>query len=145
MDVFQDSGNPLPAIVNAEMLGVPAEDHKQLKALSTDFAGVIANFLHDPDYAPRVLKSTKEMITYFHAAIRQQQAQPRECLINAFLTAEIDGDRLSEKEVIANAILTMVDGQETTTNLIGNGVLSLLRNPDQLEKLTGCRPDRLPI
>ena len=51
------------------------------------------------------------------------------------MNAEIDGDRLSEEEVIANCIVTMVGGQETTTNLIGNGVLTLLRNPDELEKL----------
>jgi cytochrome P450 len=51
------------------------------------------------------------------------------------MTAEIDGDRLTEEEIIANCIVTMVGGQETTTNLIGNGVLSLLRNPDQLQRL----------
>jgi len=59
----------------------------------------------------------------------------REGLINSFMTAEIDGDRLSEDEIVANCIVTMVGGQETTTNLIGNGVLSLLRNPDQLRRL----------
>jgi len=51
------------------------------------------------------------------------------------MNAQIDGDRLTEEEVIANSIVTMVGGQETTTNLIGNGVLALLRNPDQLENL----------
>ena len=51
------------------------------------------------------------------------------------MTAELDGDRLTEEEIIANCIVTMVGGQETTTNLIGNGVLSLIRNPDQLQKL----------
>ena len=55
--------------------------------------------------------------------------------INSFMTAEIDGDRLTEEEIIANCIVTMVGGQETTTNLIGNGVLSLLRHPDQLQRL----------
>src|SRR5258707_6164960 len=55
--------------------------------------------------------------------------------IYSFMTAEIEGDRLNEEEIIANCIVTMVGGQETTTNLIGNGVLSLLRNPDQLQRL----------
>ncbi len=63
------------------------------------------------------------------------KTDPREGLINSFMTAEIDGDRLTEEEIIANCIVTMVGGQETTTNLIGNGVLSLLRNPDQLQRL----------
>ena len=60
---------------------------------------------------------------------------PRDGLISAYLTAEIDGDRFTEEEVIANTIVTMVGGQETTTNLIGNGILTLLRHPDQLERL----------
>jgi len=60
---------------------------------------------------------------------------PRDGLVRSLMTAEVQGDRLSEEEVIANCIVTMVGGQETTTNLIGNGVLSLLRNPGQLEKL----------
>src|SRR5690348_11673471 len=51
------------------------------------------------------------------------------------IAAEVDGDRLSDEEIVANVIITMVGGQETTTNLIGNGILSLLRYPDQLEKL----------
>src|SRR5207249_8544224 len=64
-----------------------------------------------------------------------QREHPREGLINALLTTEAEGDRLTEEEVVANTIVTMVGGQETTTNLIGNGVLTLLRHPDQLERL----------
>src|SRR5206468_7247116 len=68
-------------------------------------------------------------------AIREQREHPRDGLIHALMTAEVEGSRLTEEEVIANVIVTMVGGQETTTNLIGNGVLSLLRHPDQLQKL----------
>ena len=75
------------------------------------------------------------MVTYFHAAVIRQATHPTEGLINALTTAEVDGDRLSEEEVVANVIVTMVGGQETTTNLIGNGLLTLLRQPDQLERL----------
>jgi pimeloyl-[acyl-carrier protein] synthase len=60
---------------------------------------------------------------------------PREGLIHSLMTAELNGDRLSEEEIIANCIVTMVGGQETTTNLIGNGLLTLLRNRPQLERL----------
>lgn len=135
MDVVADLGAPLPAIVTAEMLGVPSEDHAQLKAWSTDFAEVIGNFQHNPEHAARMLRSTDAMSEYFRERIREQHRHPREGLINALLTAEIDGDRLSEEEVVANCIITMVGGQETTTNLIGNGVLALLRNADQLARL----------
>lgn len=135
MDVIRDLAYPLPAIVTAELLGVPTSDWQQLTAWSADFAQVLGNFQHNPDNAPRVIRSLEEMCTYFRAAIREQRNHPREGLINALLTTEIDGDRLSEDEVVANTIVTMVGGQETTTNLIGNGILTLLRHPDQLERL----------
>jgi cytochrome P450 len=135
MDVINDLAAPLPAIVTAEMLGVPTSDCDQLKAWSADFAEVLGNFQHNPDRAARTLKCVEEMTAYFQTAIERNRQQPREGLINSFMTAEIDGDRLTEEEIIANCIVTMVGGQETTTNLIGNGVLSLLRNPDQLARL----------
>src|SRR5438309_4728056 len=135
MDVIADLAYPLPAIVTAEMLGVPTSDWQQLTTWSADFAQVLGNFQHNPDRAPRVIKSLQEMSAYFRAAIKEQRKNPRDGLIHAYLTAEIDGDRFTEDEVVANTIVTMVGGQETTTNLIGNGVLTLLRHPDQLERL----------
>jgi hypothetical protein len=135
MDVIADLAAPLPAIVTAEMMGVPTSDANQLKDWSADFAEVLGNFQHNPDRASRTLKCVEEMTSYFRDAISRMRTEPREGLINALLTAEIDGDRLTEEEIIANCIVTMVGGQETTTNLIGNGVLTLLRHPDELERL----------
>jgi len=135
MDVIGDLAAPLPAIVTAEMLGVPTSDCDRLKAWSADFAEVLGNFQHNPDRASRTLKCVEEMTVYFREAIRRLKAEPRAGLINSFMTAELDGDRLTEDEIIANCIVTMVGGQETTTNLIGNGVLSLLRHPHQLQRL----------
>jgi cytochrome P450 len=130
-----DLANQLPAIVSAEILGLPAADHEQLKAWSADFAEILGNFQHNADCITRMLRSLDQMSTYFHAAIRQQQEHPRSGPIPALLRVEIQGQKLSEEMVIANAILIMVGAQETTPNLIGNGLLALLRNPDQLEKL----------
>jgi cytochrome P450 len=135
MDVITDLAYPLPAIVTAEMLGLPTSDWPQLVAWSADFAEVLGNFQHNPEGAPRVLRSLEEMAEYFRAAIREHQQHPRDDLISAFLAAEHQGDRLTEEEVVANSIMVMTGGQETTTNLIGNGILTLLRHPDQLEKL----------
>src|SRR6266699_1226851 len=137
MDVIADLAYPLPAIVTAEMLGVSTSDWKHLTAWSADFAQVLGNFQHNPERAPEVIRSLEEMTAYFRAAIREQREHPRDGLIHALLTAEIDGDRLAEEEVVANTIVTMVGGQETTTNLIGNGMLALLRHRDQFEKLKG--------
>ncbi len=135
IDVIADLAEPLPAIVTAGMLGVPTSDHVQLKRWSADFAEMLGNFQHNPERYPRVLQAVAGMTKYFQEAIRQQREHPREGLIHSLMTAEIDGDRLTEEEVIANCIVTMVGGQETTTNLIGNGVLTLLRNPEELKRL----------
>src|SRR2546428_585574 len=135
MDVINDLAAPLPAIVTAEMLGVPTSDCDRLKAWSADFAEVLGNFQHNPDRTSRTLKCVEEMTDYFRDAIRAQETHPREGLINSFMTAEIDGDRLTEEEIIANCIVTMVGGQETTTNLIGNGVLTLIKNPVEMQRL----------
>jgi cytochrome P450 len=135
MDVIADLADPLPAIVTAELLGVPTSDWQQLTAWSTDFAEALGNFQHNPDHAAHVLQSLEEMCAYFRTAIREHQAHPRDDLISALLSAEVDGDRLSEEEAVANSIMLMTGGQETTTNLIGNGILTLLRHPEQLEQL----------
>jgi len=135
MDVITDLAEPLPAIVTAEMLGVPVSDRQQLKQWSANFAEMLGNFQHNPERAQLMLQTVDEMTAYFRDAVREIKKKPREGLIHSLLTAEVEGDRLAEEEVVANTIVTMVGGQETTTNLIGNGVLTLLRNPEQLERL----------
>jgi cytochrome P450 len=75
------------------------------------------------------------VLAYFRDAIQRIREHPKEGLIHSLMTAECQGDRFTDEEVIASTIVTMVGGQETTTNLIGNGVLALLRNPAELERL----------
>jgi pimeloyl-[acyl-carrier protein] synthase len=135
MDVIADFAETFPAIVTAGLLGVPLEDHRQLKAWSADFAEMLGNFQHNPDRIHKVLASTADMTAYFRDAIRSQAHTPRDGLIRSLMLAEIDGTRLSEDEVIANTIVTMVGGQETTTNLIGNGLLTLIHQPDRMAEL----------
>ena len=135
MDVVGDFAAPFPAIVTAHLLGMPAEDHAQLKSWSADFAEMLGNFQHNPERIGQVLKSVEDMTGYFRRAIREEERPLPEGLVRSLLEAEIDGNRLSEDEVIANTIVTMVGGQETTTNLIGNGLLTLLQNPDKLAEL----------
>jgi hypothetical protein len=139
MDIIADFAAPLPAIVTAEMLGVPIEDHVNLKKWSADFAEMLGNFQHNPDRVSRVLASTNNLVAYFQEAIRGMRKHPKEGLIHSFMTAELNGDRLSEEEIVANCIVTMVGGQETTTNLIGSGLFSLMRNREQLQRLLDNR------
>jgi pimeloyl-[acyl-carrier protein] synthase len=135
MDIIRDLAEPLPAIVTAEMLGVPLSDRFQLKAWSADFAEMLGNFQHNPEHGPRMLRTVQDMTAYFRDAIRRQKDLPREGLVHSLMAAGMDGDRLTEEEVVASSIVTMVGGQETTTNLIGNGVLTLLRNPGEMKRL----------
>lgn len=135
MDVIADLAEPLPAIVTAELLGVPTSDHQKLKEWSADFAEMLGNFQHNPERYPRVLKSVANLTEYFQNAIHEQRSHPREGLIYSLMTAEINGDRLTDEEVVANCIVTMVGGQETTTNLIANGLLTLLRHPGEMGRL----------
>jgi cytochrome P450 len=135
MDLIADFASPAPAIVTAELLGVPVADHDQLKTWSADFAEMLGNFQHNPDRFPRILRSVEDMTSYFRSAMQEQRVHPRDGLVTAMMAANVDGSKLTEDEIIANLIVTMVGGQETTTNLIGNGVLTLLRNPQALGRL----------
>jgi cytochrome P450 len=135
MDVMADLANPLPAIITAEMLGVPTEDHPRLKLWSEAFAEMLGNFQHNPGRTDRVLQTLTEMTEYFSEAVARARTAPSRGLISALAQANIDGDRLDDDDVIANVIVTMVGGQETTTNLIGNGLLTLLRHPDAMQRL----------
>jgi hypothetical protein len=133
MDVMADFAEPFPSIVFAHLMGVPEEDHLKLKRWSADYAQMLGNFSHNPDGIAQVLKSTADMIAYFQHAIHSGSL--KDGLVKSLVEAEIDGQKLTEEEVIANAIVTMVGGQETTTNLIGCGLLTLLRQPEKLAEL----------
>jgi cytochrome P450 len=135
IDLIADLALPLPAIVSAEMLGLPSADWPQLTEWSRTFSQMLGGFQYNADRAAAVLLSLEKMTAYFRAAIDDHASLTSGGLIHSLATAEVDGDTLSEDEVIANAILTMVGGQETTTTLIGNGMLSLLANPDQWQRL----------
>jgi len=135
IDIVTDFAERLPAIVTAHLLGMPREDHLQLKAWSADFAQMLGNFQHNPGGVLRVLQSLDDMTRYFRSAIREEHRRLDDGLVKSLIEADVEGARLTEDEVIANVIVTMVGGQETTTNLIGNGMLTLLRHPDKLAEL----------
>ena len=135
MDVVADLADLLPATVTAELIGVPVEDRFQLKAWSKDFSEMLGNFQLNPGRTAVMLETVEQMTDYFRRRMRAKVSPSREGVVHALMNAEVDGDRLTEEEVIANSIITMVGGLETTTNLIGNGLLSLLRNPRELQML----------
>src|ERR1700730_11362482 len=135
MDLIADFASAAPAIGTPGVLGVPVADDHQLKEWSADFAEMLGNFQHNPDRFPRILRSVESMCAYFRSAMQEQRLNPRDGLVSAMMGGNVDGAKLTEEEIIANLIVTMVGGQETTTNLIGNGMLTLLRNPESMERL----------
>jgi cytochrome P450 len=143
MDLLADFAEPLPAMVTTELLGVPVEHHAELKEWSVTFAEMLGNFQHNPDRLPGVLVAVENLSAYFRNAIVEQRRRPRNGLLGALLSAEVDGDRLTDEEVAANCIVTMVGGLETTTNLIGNGMLTLVRNPREMHRLR-TEPEVMP-
>jgi cytochrome P450 len=139
-DLIADFAYPLPAIVIAGIVGVPAEDIDQFKAWSDDLAAFVGSALATPDKRERAERGARDLATYFRRMLRDHRAEPREDALSALLAAEVDGERLSEEEIVASAMLLLFAGHETTTNLIGNGVLALLRHPDQVALLR-ARPE----
>ena len=134
-DVIADLALPLPAIVSSELLGLPSDDWPQLTSWTRSFAELLGNLQHNPVRAVNVRRAVAEMTDYFRHAIRTRSRRSRDGLLHALVSVESDGDRLTEEEVIANAIITLVGGLETTTNLIGNGMLALLLHPEQWQSL----------
>jgi pimeloyl-[acyl-carrier protein] synthase len=135
IDLIADLGEPLPAIITSELLGVSAEHARALKVWSANFAEMLGNFQHNPDRIPIMLNTIENLTSFFRKAVEEQKKEPRPGLIHSLIKAEVEGNRLTDDEIIANCIITMVGGLETTTNLIGNGVLTLLRHPHQMERL----------
>jgi cytochrome P450 len=135
MDVLADFAEPLPAIVTSELFGVPTEFALQLKTWSAKFAEMLGNFQHNPDRIPSMLDTIENLTEFFRKAVEDQRKKPCPGLVHSLVKAELEGDRLTEEEIIANCIITLVGGLETTTNLIGNGMLALLCHPDEMRRL----------
>lgn len=132
MDAIAEFAYPLPTTVIARMLGIPEADNDKCKRWSDDFA----EFLGTPnmDVIPRLARSIAEITDYFQALIPTRRGDEQD-LLAALLHAEEHGEHLTQTELLANIILLLAAGHETTTNLIGNGLYALLTHPDQLQRL----------
>jgi cytochrome P450 len=150
MDLAEDFSIPLPMRVIAEMLGVPATD----RARYTRWSDVILRMSYtvpsgkQPDARASAAMSdfaamTAEMNEYLADVLAQRQTQPKDDLLTRLADAEIEGERLTQTEILGFFQLLLVAGQETTTNLINNAVLCFLEHPDQLARLRNA-PELLP-
>ncbi len=134
MEAISDLAYPLPITVIAEMLGVPASDRDFFRDASSKIA-VALGPINDISVGMAALEGRNQLIEYFNELVPKRKGDPRDDLISAMLQAEEAGDFLSHGELLAMMLLLLVAGHETTVNLIGNGLLALLRNPEQAERL----------
>ena len=135
MDVIANLAYPLPAIVIAELLGVPPEDREQFIRWSSDFGGFLDSSTLTAQEALLALQGVADFMEYFRGIIAGRRSEPRDDLLQALLTARERDDVLTEDELLANLVLLLAAGHGTTTHLIGNGLLALLRHPEQYQRL----------
>ena len=140
-DLMNAFAFPLPVIVIAQMLGVHTEDLDRFKAWSNLISLSIEPILDDENIK-RARQARVELEAYFEEIIAQRRRKPQADLTSDLVAAEEAGDRLTHAELVTTLILLLVAGNETTRNLIGNGMLALLRNPDQFQRLRR-QPDLL--
>jgi pimeloyl-[acyl-carrier protein] synthase len=142
MDLIADFAFPLPVYVISEILGVPAADRDLFRHWSLD----IARGLDSPPTSPsfeRNAAAQVEITAYFGGLIAERRKCPRTDLVTRLIAAEEAGDRLTEFELLDLCSLLFFTGHQTTVNLIGNGMLALLRHPMELRRLHDD-PDLLP-
>jgi cytochrome P450 len=140
MDVVKDLAYPLPANVIAEMLGMPTTDRELLQAWSRDIRAIFQ--AADITGLRQCQRSVLEMQDYLRALVAERRQQPREDVLSMFVAAEKEGT-VTEDEIVANCVLLLFAGHETTAGLIANGLLLLFDNPTQLALLKS-RPDLTP-
>ena len=141
-DLMQAIADPLPVIVIAELLGVPPQDRAQFKVWSDQRARTLEPTITRRERAIAA-EAGEALSAYFLDIINKRRVEPQDDLISALVAVEEEGDKLSEYEMVVMLRLLLVAGNETTTNLIGNGMLALLRHPQQLQLLRQ-KPDLMP-
>jgi len=141
-DVMADIANLLPVTVIAEMLGVPPELNAKFKRWSDTIIGGDNNVPGAPQ-PPESIRAIDELGDYFTAEIEKRRATPGQDLVSALVAAHDEGEVMSAADLLSFITLLLIAGNETTTNLIGNGTLALGRNPDQFDALKR-NPEMLP-
>jgi cytochrome P450 len=139
MEVIADLAYPLPVTVISEMLGVPEADRDAIRQWSADVARSLdaIGLPAAPDLVTRGRAGRRALGEYFRSLIPERRRRPRSDLLSRLIAVGEHGDKLSEGELLATCVLLYIAGHETTVNLIGNGLLALLRHPAELSRLRG--------
>ncbi len=139
-DFIRDFALPFPVIVIAEMLGVPHEDQHRVHAWSNQLIAAADSVKASEQSYQEEANAKQELYDYFSELIAVRSKRPQEDILSALIQARDSGDRLNDEELIGSCILLLVAGHETTVNLLGNGLYTLLKHPEQ-KRLLKERPD----
>jgi cytochrome P450 len=131
VDLVADVAYHIPALVIAEMLGVPREDRSLFRGWSDDLSMLIFEGARSEEDRRRSQDGLVALSEYLHGMVREHRASPRDDLISGLIAAEEHDETLTEDEIVSTCVLLLFGGHETTTNLILNGFLALVREPDQ--------------
>ncbi|MFE0024618.1 cytochrome P450 [Amycolatopsis sp. NPDC059021] len=135
-DLMADLAAPLPVEVISELLGVPLDDRERFATWSHAMArGLDPDFLQAPETREPAVRARQEFVAYFRELAARRRHEPGEDLLSTLVAVSDAGDTLSEGELLVTLSLLLIAGHETTTNLIGNGVLALLRHPEGIGAL----------
>jgi cytochrome P450 len=134
-DLIRDFAFPIPAVVIAEMMGVPAADRDLFKSWSDAIMALVFGAADAPGRREQAQRSLLDLAAYLHDLLSHFRRRPAENLLTDLIGSQEADDRLSDDEIVATCTLVLFGGHETTTNLIGNGTRTLLNAPDQLVRL----------
>lgn len=142
IDVLAELAYPVPLTIICELLGIAPSDHAVVREWSTWLARSIdPGVFRSAEVQAGITQAQAEFEEFIRLRIAERRRSPGEDLLSQLVSSELDGDRLSEDELVGLAVLLLVAGHETTVNLVGNGLLALLRHPDQLQRVsTGATP-----
>jgi cytochrome P450 len=135
VELIDEFAHPLPVHVICKIMGLPLADGENLGDWSTNIGLTLFHYYDADNRHERTEESIKEFTDYLREVVQRRKADPKDDLISYLLEAEADGESLTEDEVVATAVLLLFAGHETTTKLIANGILELLRHPEQMELL----------
>lgn len=134
MDLIRDLAYPLPVIVISEMLGIAPEDHAKFKEWSDALTALVDPMQAEDGMGP-AQDAFVQLSTYLRRVFEERRRTPRQDLISALVSVDEQGDSLTDAELLSLSALILGAGHETTTNLLGNSVLALLRNPGERRRL----------
>lgn len=133
-DLVSGFAVPLPVLVMSEVLGIPEQDRPLVKRWSADIVA-ITDLRSSGAALARASRATAEVADYLAQLIRDRRRAPGECVLSRLITSRVEGEALSDDEILANAILFLAAGHETTVGLISEGILALLEHPDEAARL----------